>query len=120
MYLGKCAYVEFLAQNADCDFPRDSVVRPVGGHLMRRDSHGPRRDSHGPRNPVNPGEGGAAEDEKPYRTPFASAPDNPWWILPLLGRVPAVPPPKIQLLGVIALALLFENYDQAMLTAAAK
>jgi MFS family permease len=56
----------------------------------------------------------------PYRTPFRSAPNNPWWIWPLLGRVPDVPAEKIQLLGVIALALLFESYDQAMLTAALK
>jgi MFS family permease len=45
---------------------------------------------------------------------------NPWWIPPFLGRVPDVPPAQIRMLGVIALALLFENYDQAMLTAALK
>jgi MFS family permease len=56
----------------------------------------------------------------PYRTPYRTAPNNPWWIVPLLGRVPDVPPEKIGLLGVIALALLFESYDQAMLTAALK
>lgn len=57
---------------------------------------------------------------RPYRTPYRRAPDNPWWIFPFLGRVPDVPPERIRLLGVIALALLFESYDQAMLTAALK
>ncbi len=66
-----------------------------------------------------PGEAGA-RDERPYRTPYRAAPDNPWWIVPALGRVPEVPPDRIRMLGVIALALLFENYDQAMLTAALK
>jgi MFS family permease len=56
----------------------------------------------------------------PYRTPWRRAPQNPWWIFPFLGRVPAVPLAQIQLLGVIALAMLFENYDQAVLTAALK
>jgi len=45
---------------------------------------------------------------------------NPWWIPPFLGRVPDVPEPQVQTLGVVALALLFENYDQAMLSAALK
>jgi putative MFS transporter len=57
---------------------------------------------------------------RPYRTPFRTAPDNPWWIAPFLGRVPDVPPQKIQMLGAIALAFLFENYDHAMLSAALK
>jgi len=61
-----------------------------------------------------------AGEARPYRTPFRSAPDNPWWIAPFLGRVPDVPPARIGMLGVIALAVLFENYDQAMLTAALK
>jgi hypothetical protein len=43
---------------------------------------------------------------------------NPWWIPPFLGRVPDVPEPQVRMLGVVALALLFENYDQAMLSAA--
>jgi len=38
----------------------------------------------------------------------------------MLGRMPDLPPPKVRMLGVIALALVFENYDQAMLTAALK
>ena len=65
------------------------------------------------------GEAGAG-DKRPYRTPFRTAPDNPWWIAPPLGRVPEVPPDRIRMLGAVALALFFENYDQAMLTAALK
>lgn len=34
--------------------------------------------------------------------------------------MPDLPPTQVRMLGVIALALLFENYDQAMLTAALK
>jgi putative MFS transporter len=45
---------------------------------------------------------------------------NPWWIPPFLGRVPEMPPTTLRLLGVISLALLFENFDQATLTAALK
>jgi len=45
---------------------------------------------------------------------------NPWWIPPFLGRVPELPPATLRLLGVISLALLFENFDQATLTAALK
>lgn len=45
---------------------------------------------------------------------------NPWWIPPFLGRVPDAARPQLDMLGVIALALLFENYDQSMLTAALK
>ncbi len=56
----------------------------------------------------------------PYRTPYRTAPLNPWWILPFLGRVPAIPAATLQMLGVVALAIFFENYDQAMLTAALK
>ena len=50
----------------------------------------------------------------------AGKPKNPWWIPPFLGRVPALPESQIRMLGVIALALLFESYDQSMLTAALK
>ena len=45
---------------------------------------------------------------------------NPWWIPRFLGRVPEMPPETLRLLGVISLALLFENFDQATLTAALK
>ncbi len=46
---------------------------------------------------------------------------NPAWIPPFLGRVPAtVPDPHVSLLGAVAFAIFFENYDQAMLTQAIK
>ncbi len=46
---------------------------------------------------------------------------NPWWIPPFLGRVPAeLEERHLKLLGAVALALLFEEYDLAMLTAALK
>jgi putative MFS transporter len=38
----------------------------------------------------------------------------------VLGRAPELPPARITLLGSVCLALFFDNYDQAMLTAAAK
>lgn len=55
-------------------------------------------------------------------TPPASAPPrrNPWWIPRTLGRIPELSDAHVRMLGVIALALLFENYDQATLTAALK
>jgi MFS family permease len=44
---------------------------------------------------------------------------NPWWIPPFLGRVPSgVEPRHLSLLGAVAFALLFEEYDLAMLTQA--
>jgi MFS family permease len=46
---------------------------------------------------------------------------NPAWIPPFLGRVPeAVPDHHVSLLGAVAFAIFFENYDQAMLTQAIK
>ncbi len=46
---------------------------------------------------------------------------NPWWIPPFLGRVPAeIGPDQLRLLGVVALALFFENYDLSMLGSALK
>ncbi len=46
---------------------------------------------------------------------------NPWWIPPLLGRVPVgVEPAHLRVLGAVALALFFEEYDLAMLTNALK
>lgn len=43
---------------------------------------------------------------------------TPWWIPPFLGRAPALPPPLLRLLGLVALALFFEQYDLSMLTSA--
>ena len=46
---------------------------------------------------------------------------QPWWIPPFLGRVPAeIDEPSLRLLGAVAFALLFEEYDQAMVTSALK
>lgn len=47
---------------------------------------------------------------------------NPWWIPPVpFGRVPgSVPAEHLRLLGAVALASLFEHFDQAMLTQAIK
>jgi putative MFS transporter len=43
---------------------------------------------------------------------------RPWWLLHILGPIPDVEQKHISLLGAVALALLFEEYDMAMLTAA--
>ncbi len=61
---------------------------------------------------------GASSGTDPPAAPARAR--NPWWIPPFLGRVPDAARPKLDMLGVIALALLFENYDQSMLTAALK
>lgn len=61
-----------------------------------------------------------APGSPPYRTPWSRAPRNPWWIPPVLGRTPDVPASRVTLMGAVCLALFFESYDQAMLTAAAK
>jgi putative MFS transporter len=46
---------------------------------------------------------------------------NPWWIPPFLGRVPEqIEPKQIRLLGFVALALFFENYDVSLLGALLK
>ncbi len=44
---------------------------------------------------------------------------NPWWIPPFLGRVPpGVERRHLSLLGAVAFALMFEEYDLAMITSA--
>lgn len=45
---------------------------------------------------------------------------NPWWIPPFLGRVPAVDDRLLTMLGLVSLAIFFEQYDASMLTAALK
>lgn len=46
---------------------------------------------------------------------------RPWWIPHFLGRVPlGLEPRYVSLVGVVALAALFENYDISMLSAAMK
>lgn len=53
--------------------------------------------------------------------PAARPRRNPWWIPPFLGRVPAeVPEAHVRLLGALAFAIYFENFDQALLTQAIK
>src|SRR4051794_27333409 len=46
---------------------------------------------------------------------------NPWWIPPFLGSVPdGLEPQHLRVLGMVSLALLFEEYDASMLTSALK
>jgi MFS family permease len=46
---------------------------------------------------------------------------GPWWIPPFLGRVPAeLEAAHLRVLGMVSLALLFEEYDASMLTSALK
>jgi len=47
-----------------------------------------------------------------------SPPERPWWLLHIFGPVPAVEKRHLDLLFAVSLALLFEEYDLAMLTAA--
>lgn len=59
-----------------------------------------------------PEAGGGPE---PQRVP------NPWWMLRFLGRVPlGVGPSHVRLLGFVALALFFENFDMSLLGAVLK
>jgi putative MFS transporter len=51
-------------------------------------------------------------------TPEPAGTRRPWWIPHFLGPVPDVGEPHLRLLGAVSLALLFEEYDLAMLTAA--
>jgi MFS family permease len=47
---------------------------------------------------------------------YRRATDNPWWIPPFLGGVPAsLAPEHLRLLGVLTFALFFENYDFSVL-----
>jgi MFS family permease len=46
---------------------------------------------------------------------------NPWWMLRILGRVPVgVGPQHVRLLGFVALAMFFENFDMSLLGAVLK
>ena len=46
---------------------------------------------------------------------------NPWWILPILGRVPiGVGRQHVRLLGFVALAMFFENFDMSLLSSVLK
>ncbi len=47
---------------------------------------------------------------------YRSVRQNPWWIPPFLGGVPAgVTPAHLRVLGFVTLAMFFENYDLGML-----
>lgn len=47
---------------------------------------------------------------------YRSVRTNPWWIPPILGGVPAqIEAAHLRLLGLVSLAMLFENYDLCML-----
>ena len=45
---------------------------------------------------------------------------RPWWLPRFIGGIPAIEPRLLNLLGLVALALCFEQYDFSMLTAALK
>ena len=63
------------------------------------------------------GNGGPAHDseQEPQRVA------RPWWLPHFLGRVPiGLDERHVALVGVVALASLFDNYDQSMLTSAFK
>lgn len=45
---------------------------------------------------------------------------NPWWIPPLLGRVPDVDDRHLRVLGLVTLGLFFENFDLSLLGNALK
>jgi MFS family permease len=51
---------------------------------------------------------------------LSAAARTPWWILPIFGRAPALEPRLLRLLGIVALALFFEQYDLSLLTSALK
>ncbi|MCG8587985.1 MAG: MFS transporter [Proteobacteria bacterium] len=58
------------------------------------------------------------QPEPPHEAPPERIP-NPWWILPILGRIPiGITREHLSMLGMVALALLFENYDISMMGAA--
>lgn len=63
-----------------------------------------------------------AESAEPARIAIAGADAprtrRPWWIPPFLGAVPDVGEDRIRLLGLVSLALFFEQYDFSMLAAA--
>jgi len=60
----------------------------------------------------------AQSDESQQRSAQRRARRRPWWIPHVLGSVPDIEPRLLNLLGLVALALFFEQYDLSMLTAA--
>ena len=52
----------------------------------------------------------------PEDAPYRPVRQNPWWIPPFLGGVPAgLGPEHLRLLGVLTFAMFFENYDFSLL-----
>jgi MFS family permease len=46
---------------------------------------------------------------------------NPWWIPPFLGRIPpGIEPSHLRIMGFVALAMFFENFDMSLLGAVLK
>ncbi len=76
--------------------------------------------SHPSADDAAPGRQEEGDAVGPRRGPWSRAPENPWWIPPVLGRAPQLPAERISMVGAISLAILFENFDNALLTAAAK
>ncbi len=57
----------------------------------------------------------------PDSPPRAKRVRNPWWIPPFLGTVPVgVERSHLRILGFVALAMFFENYDMSLLTSVLK
>ena len=57
----------------------------------------------------------------PDPPPSAKRVRNPWWIPPFLGTVPVgVEQRHLRILGFVALAMFFENYDMSLLTSVLK
>lgn len=71
--------------------------------------------------PVDPDHDPAnGADSVPPHAPAARVP-RPWWLPHFFGRVPlGLEERHVALVGVVALASLFENYDMSMLTSAFK
>lgn len=59
-----------------------------------------------------------AIDKRVSETESAPRRRQPWWIPPIFGRAPDLEPRQFSMLGFVSLALLFENYDFSLLTAA--
>jgi AAHS family 4-hydroxybenzoate transporter-like MFS transporter len=61
-----------------------------------------------------------ARQPAPAAPKLTSRRRRPWWIPHFLGGVPDIEPRLLSLLGMVSLALFFEQYDISMLTAALK
>ncbi len=65
-----------------------------------------------------------SEVEPPARREPGSSEErlsNPWWILPVLGPIPVgIRPRHLTLMGFVAFAMFFENYDMSLLTSVLK